>query len=103
MVLQRKIRAMYSGKEEYRPESMPVNKYVPVIGFTTHKRKIMKNGFEQLIDQPFLLCIGNDGHVIEIVMFNLKVMIDEKKEEMVHYHLANITKQLETISENLID
>ncbi len=100
MILQRKLRAMYCGKEDYRPAEMPLNKYIPVIGYTTHKRKINKNGKEEFIDQPFLICIGSNGVAIEIVMFNLKIMIDDRDYDLMN-NLTQMLRNITIIGKNL--
>jgi len=102
VILQRKLRAMYCGKEEYRPEQMPLRKYVPVIGYTHHKRTITKNGRNDMVDQPFLICIGNNGIPIEIVMFNLKVMIDERELDYLTT-LSQMVRNLTIIGKNLCE
>jgi len=102
VILQRKLRAMYCGKEEYRPDQMPTKKYVPVIGYTHHKRTITKNGRNDMVDQPFLICIGNNGIPIEIVMFNLKVMIDERELDYLTT-LSQMVRNLTIIGKNLCE
>jgi hypothetical protein len=102
VILQRKLRAMYCGKEEYRPEQMPLRKYVPVIGYTHHKRTITKNGRNDIVDQPFLICIGNNGIPIEIVMFNLKVMIDERELDYLTT-LSQMVRNLTIIGKSLCE
>lgn len=77
MFLQRKLRAMYAGEEKYHPEQMPSGKYLPVIGWDT--KLITKQGGKQ-VNEPYLIIIGNDGKPLEVVMFNLKVMIDDRAE-----------------------
>lgn len=80
MYLQRKLRACYSGEEKYRPEQMPEKKYLPVIGWTT-KRRLKKNDkTAEYVDEPYLIVVGNDGKPLEVVMFNVKVMIDDRSE-----------------------
>jgi hypothetical protein len=80
MFLQRKLRACYAGDEKYRPEQMPKEKYLPVIGWDT-KRRLKNNGQKaEYVDEPYLVIIGNNGRPIEVVMFNCKVMIDDKSE-----------------------
>lgn len=78
--LQRKIRAQYCGKEEYRPEQMPTGKYLPVIGWKTEKRTVTVNGKQQIVDQEFFMVIGNNGIPLNVIAFNCKVMIDDRSE-----------------------
>ena len=80
MFLQRKLRACYAGDEKYRPEQMPKEKYLPVIGWDT-KRRLKNNGQKaEYVDEPYFVIIGNNGRPIEVVMFNCKVMIDDRSE-----------------------
>lgn len=89
MFLQRKLRAMYAGDEKYHPEQMPAGKYLPVIGWDS--KLIIKQNKQ--VQEPYLIIIGNDGKPLEVVMFNLKVMIDDRSEvDMV---------QLQTMINNL--
>jgi hypothetical protein len=80
MYLQRKLRACYSGEEKYRPEQMPEKKYLPVIGWTTKRRLKNNNKTAEYVDEPYLIVVGNDGKPLEVVMFNVKVMIDDRSE-----------------------
>lgn len=78
--LQRKLRAKYSGDKKYKPEQMPEGKYLPVIGWTTQRRLVIKGQKQEYVDQPFLLIIGDNGVLLEVIMFNCKVMIDDRSE-----------------------
>jgi hypothetical protein len=80
MYLQRKLRAMYAGDPKYHPEQMPEKKYLPVIGWTSKRRLKKGPQTQEYIDEPYLIIIGSDGKPIEVVMFNLKVMIDDRSE-----------------------
>ena len=81
MFFQRKLRATYAGDEKFRPEQMPKEKWLPVIGFTTKKKqKVEANGKQEVYEEPYLLVIGNNGIMIQVIAFNCKVMIDEKGE-----------------------
>jgi len=80
MYLQRKLRAMYAGEAKYQPEQMPEKKYLPVIGWTTKRRLKKGPNTQEYVDEPYLIIIGNDGKPIEVVMFNLKIMIDDRSE-----------------------
>lgn len=80
MYLQRKLRASYSGEEKYRPEQMPEKKYLPVIGWATKRRLKNNTKVAEYVDEPYLIVIGNDGKPLEVVMFNVKVMIDDRSE-----------------------
>lgn len=76
----RKLRACYAGEEKFRPEQMPDKKYLPVIGWST-KRRLKNNGkTAEYVDEPHLIVIGNNGKPVEVVMFNVKVMIDDRSE-----------------------
>lgn len=100
--LQRKLRACYAGEEKYRPEQMPVNKYLPVIGWSTKRRLKNNNKTAEYVDEPHLIIIGNNGKPIEVVMFNLKVMIDDRSEvDMVA--LSQMTRNITIIGKAICE
>lgn len=104
MYLQRKLRAQYAGNQEYRPEKMPPGKYLPVMGWSTKRRLKVNNGKQEYVDEPYLIIIGSDGKPVEVVMFNLKIMIDDKSEVDVYTMtqlLRNITIMGKTLCEKL--
>lgn len=78
--LQRKLRAQFAGDEKYRPQTMPATKYLPVMGWSTKRRLKVNNGKQEYVDEPYLIIIGSDGKPLEVVMFNLKIMIDDRSE-----------------------
>jgi len=103
MFFQRKLRATYAGDEKFRPEQMPKDKWLPVIGFTTkRKQKVDSGGKQEVYDEPYLLIIGNNGIMIQVIAFNCKVMIDEKGEvDMVA--LSQMARNITIIGKALCD
>jgi hypothetical protein len=103
MFFQRKLRATYAGDEKFRPEQMPEKKWLPVIGFTTKRRqKVDSNGKQEIHDEPYLLIIGNNGIMIQVIAFNCKVMIDDRGEvDMVA--LSQMARNITLIGKALCD
>lgn len=103
MFFQRKLRATYAGDEKFRPEQMPEKKWLPVIGFTTkRKQKVDTTGKQEVYDEPYLLIIGNNGIMLQVIAFNCKVMIDERGEvDMVA--LSQMARNITLIGKALCD
>lgn len=100
--LQRKIRVQYCGDEQYRPEQMPADKFLPVIGWKTEKRTVNQKGENIVVDQEFFIVVGNNGIPLKVVAFNCKVIIDDKAEiDMVT--LAQLLRNITMIGKTLCE
>lgn len=83
--LLRNIKCMYNGTAEFKPEGIPDNSWMPVVGYETRRRNATKpNSGEQIVvEDTYLKVINNNGKLTDIAAFNCKVTIDNKENALV--------------------
>jgi len=82
IMLARKIRIKFIGDDNYLPENISRDNWIPVIGWEVRRRShfIPANGKEKIMEDVFFHCIGNNGKMQVIASFNCMVRIDESAE-----------------------
>ncbi len=102
IVLQRPLLAKYSGPDEYMPEEMKRDKFLPVVGVKTRLNERVVNGQEKKIEDIYYLLINDKGKLIEVSSFNCTTEINRKLEfnpEQVVQILGAISTVLGTIAD----
>lgn len=104
IMLQRKIKCKFTGSDDYLPEGVPRDKFIPVIGIEARRREKTYEGKTQWVEDLFYIVINNKGKVVTIASFNCSTMIDESAEipagQLVQL-LNNITIVGKVISEKM--
>lgn len=80
IMLQRKIKCKFTGSEDYQPEGIPRDRWLPVIGWETRKREKEYQGTKQWVEDIFYHVTNEKGKLVCIASFNCSTMIDEKAE-----------------------
>jgi hypothetical protein len=83
--MQRKIKCKFTGADDFLPEGIPRDKFLPVLGIETRKRVHVDNrpgkeGIKKEVEDIFYLVTDDKGKMISIASFNCSTMIDEKAE-----------------------
>lgn len=83
--LQRKLKCMYVGEDKYKPEGIPENKWLQVIGYETKRRNTRKPNSNEMIvvEDTYLKVINNNGMIVDLAAFNCKVTIDNEENAIV--------------------
>jgi hypothetical protein len=91
--IQRQLMAKYSGPDDYIPEGISRDKFIPVVGVKTRIEERMVRDKPKKIEDIFLLIINDKGHIVEVSAFNCTVEINRKAE----FNPDQITQILGTI------
>lgn len=78
--LQRKLKCKFTGSDDYLPEGIPRDKFIPVIGFEYRRREQNKDGKSFTVEDVYFQVINDKGKLISIASFNCSTMIDEAAE-----------------------
>ena len=104
IMIQRKLKCKFTGSDDYLPEGIPRDKFIPVIGFEYRKREQHKDGKSFWVEDLYYVVINNKGKAVSIASFNCSTMIDESAEipagQLIQL-LNNITIMGKVISENM--
>lgn len=102
--LMRKLRAKFTGSEEFRPKDFNFKEFVSVVGFETRQKTINDNaGNEKRVEELYLIVVDDKGRLISVMAYNCKVIIDEKENDIskTTEMLRSATVLLKEISERL--
>lgn len=80
IVLQRPLMAKYSGPDEYIPEGITRDKFLPVVGVKTRTEERMVKDKPKKIEDIFYLVINDKGKLLEVSAFNCTTEINRKLE-----------------------
>lgn len=80
IILQRKLKCKFTGSDDYLPEFIPRDSFIPVIGFEYRKREVLKENKNFFIEDLYYQVINSKGKIISIASFNCNTMIDEQAE-----------------------
>lgn len=102
--LTKPLKAKYTGPDDYLPENIPRDKWLPVIGYEI--RRIPKNikGETKEVEEPFFLFIDTVGKIKAVAAFNFSTLIDDKAildANQVCQLLQNVVSLLKVLSEKM--
>jgi hypothetical protein len=102
--MQRKIKAKFTGSEDYQPEGIPREKWLPVLGVEVRRREKEYEGKTTVVEDIYYLVANDKAKIVTIASFNCSTMIDEAAE--INYgqlmqSLQNISIMGKVISEKL--
>lgn len=104
IMLQRKIKCKFTGSEDFQPEGIPRDKWLPVIGFEVRRREKIFNDKKEIVEDVYYLVTNEKGKLQTIASFNCSTMIDEQAEinsgELIRL-LNNISMMGKIISEKM--
>lgn len=102
--LTRVVKVKYSGPDDYLPENIGREKWMPVIGYEVrHVKKTIKE-VERDIEEIFFRVIDNNGKLVHVAAFNCSVMIDEKATmdgNQIVSLLGNVVSLIKVLSEKV--
>jgi hypothetical protein len=83
--MMRKLKCKFTGADDFLPEGIPRDKFLPVLGIESRKRihvdtREGKQGKQKEVEDIFYLVTDDKGKLISIASFNCATMIDEKAE-----------------------
>lgn len=83
--MQRKIKCKFTGADDFLPEGIPRDKFIPVIGIEVRKRVHIDNrpgkeGAKKEVEDIYYIVTDDKGKITSIASFNCSTMIDEKAE-----------------------
>lgn len=77
--MQRKIKCKVIN-DEYRPEGIPSDRFIPVLGIETRKREKEYQGKKMWVEDVYYLVVDNRGKLLSVASFNCSTMVDEEAE-----------------------
>lgn len=102
--LQRKIKCKFTGSEDFQPEGIPRDKWLPVIGYEARRREKDFQGKKETVEDVYYLVTNDKGKLVTIASFNCSTMIDEAAEinsgELMRL-MTNISTMGKIISEKM--
>jgi|WetSurMetagenome_2_1015567.scaffolds.fasta_scaffold15199_9 hypothetical protein len=78
--LQRKLKMKYTGSDDYLPEGVPRDKFIPVIGYEIRKTEKNVKGENKTFEDIYYIVINDNGKLSKVAEFNCVTMIDEQAE-----------------------
>jgi len=100
--LQRKVKMKYTGSDEYLPQGVPREKFIPVIGYESRKVEKTYEGKQKTSEEIFYFVLNDNGKMTRIAEFNCVTMIDEQAELNVDRAVQmaqNLTTSVKLITE----
>ena len=77
----RKLKCKFTAADDYKPEYISRDKWMPVVGIESRRKEIKKEGRQpQVIEEFFYLIIDDQGKLRTIAAFNCNTMIDDTTE-----------------------
>lgn len=76
----RKIKCKFTGSDDFLPEGVPRDKWLPVIGYETRKREKEFEGKKSIVEDILYLVTNEKGKIVPIASFNCSTMIDDQSE-----------------------
>ena len=111
IVMQRPLMAKYSGPDEYIPEGIPRDKFLPVVGVKTRTEERMVKDKPKKIEDIFYLIINDKGKLTEVSSFNCTTEINRKLEIQgdlflnvigaLSTNIGTMTEEIQTIAKNI--
>lgn len=80
IVIQRKLKAKYTGEDQYKQDGIDRDKWMNVIGIESRKRLKKYEGKEKWVDDLFLVVINNNSKACIISAMNMDIRIDDGAE-----------------------
>lgn len=77
--MQRKLKCKVINSD-YRPEGIPENKFIPVLGIETRRREKEFEGKKTIVEDVYFLVVTDRGKLITVGSFNCATMLDEESE-----------------------
>jgi len=78
--MQRKVKCKFIGSEEYQPEGIPREKWLPVLGVEVRKREKEFNNKKEIVEDIYYLVANDKAKMVTIASFNCSTMIDDAAE-----------------------
>lgn len=103
-IIQRKLKCKFTGSDDFLPEGVPRDKFMPVIAYEYQRREKEFEGKARIQEDLFYIVLNNKGKPTRIASFNCATMIDENAEinaGQLMQLLNNITIMGKVISENM--
>lgn len=80
IILQRKLKCKFTGSDDYLPEDIPREKFMPIVGYEYRKREVRKDDKSFSVEDLYYQVINSKGKIISLASFNCNTMIDENAE-----------------------
>lgn len=100
----RAIKAKYTGPDDFLPENVSRDKWMPVIGYEArHVRKMIKE-VERDVEELFFKVIDNTGKLVQVAAFNCSVMVDDNAtldSNRIVVLLGNVVSLVKALSEKM--
>jgi len=103
-MIQRKLRCKFTGSDDFLPEDIPRDKFLPVIGYEYRRKERQFEGKTIQQEDLYYIVIDNKGKLKTIASFNCSTMIDDQSEingSQLMQLLNNITIMGKVISEKM--
>ena len=78
--MMRKLKCKFTGSDDFLPEGIPREKFMPVLGYEVRRRDQVKNDKKIVVEDIYYIVTTDKGKVIPIASFNCATMIDERAE-----------------------
>lgn len=78
--MMRKLKCKFTGSEDFQPEGIPRDKWLPVLGYETRNRVKRFENKEENVTDIYYLVMNDKGRLTTIASFNCSTMIDEAAE-----------------------
>lgn len=103
-MIQRKLKCKFTGSDDFLPEDIPRDKFIPVIGYEYRRKEREHNGKSFVQEDVYYIVINNKGKLTTIASFNCSTMIDDQAEinaNQLMQLLNNITIMGKVMSEKM--
>ncbi len=92
--MMRKLKCKYTGPDDYLPEGVPRDKFIPVLGYEVRRREQRKEDKTVIVEDVYYMVTNDKGKLVSIASFNCSTMIDERAE----IDLSAAVKLLENVT-----